>query len=290
MTQIPQIKRLNLPTGYPTLEAMKSCNQNEHFYHPDMWELEYVTYRYLSGMTESDLKDRYRSIIHNMRSYAGPERDPIPIDSYLSSWYWFRKEHQTRLEFALRKIEPPKLNHEPKNTGKPGPIHLEIPDGTEIIFRYGKWEYMRQMIEEGRVRFAPEKAYDCEENNAARRDDELQKHSYMPGQYTTITLQSGEQVKPIGDIKRTVTGSKYHLVCCSCVWDSELFKVFQADTCVAVTVPEEFAKRLEATGNSVFPGWYYHHNPVQYFDPYELREDEFFRFCNVQRFSICLSI
>ncbi len=275
--QIPKIQRLSLPNGYPTQEAMKSCNQNEHSYNPDIWELEYVTYRYLSGMTESDLNDRYRSIIRNMSSYTGPERDPIPLDSYQSSWYWFHKEHQTRLEFALREMETPispKFNHEPETSNKSGPIHPAIPGGTEIIFRYGKLEYMRQMVEEGRVRFSPAKLYDDEEYNAARRDDELQKHSFMPGKYTTITLESGKLVKPNGDIQRTVQGPSYHLVCFSCVWNVELFEDFQADTCVTVTAPDEFAKRLEVAGELVFPGWYFYHNPVQYFDPYKIQKDE----------------
>ena len=100
--RIPQIERLVLPKSYPTPEAMKSFSQNEHNYNPDLWELEYVPHRYLSGMTESALQDRYHAIIRNMRSYTEPERDRIPIISYQSSWYWFRKEYQTRLEFALQ--------------------------------------------------------------------------------------------------------------------------------------------------------------------------------------------
>lgn len=47
---------------------MKSFGQNEDHYNPDLWELEYVPYRYLSGMADSDLLDRYRNIIRNMRS------------------------------------------------------------------------------------------------------------------------------------------------------------------------------------------------------------------------------
>ncbi|MYA95835.1 MAG: hypothetical protein F4X91_05445 [Nitrospinae bacterium] len=279
MMQIPQIKRLTLPKGYPTPEAMKSCNQNVHSYNPDIWELDYVTYRYLSRIAENDLQNRYHEIIRNMHSYTGPERDPIPLDSYQSSWYWFRKEHQTRLEFALRELEPPvlpKLNHVLETFNKSGPTHPDIPDGTKIIFRYGKRKYMRQMVEQGRVRFSPAELYESEENNAARRDDELHKHSYMPGQYTTIRRESGEVTKPIGDIKRTVTGSKYHLVCFSCVWNVELFEDFQADTCVAVSAPEEFAKRLEVASEPVFPGWYFLDMPVQYFDPYEMRKNEIF--------------
>ena len=62
VTQIPQIERLALPKDYPTQDAMKSWRQNEHSYHPDMWDLQYVPYRYLSGMTNDDLRIRYRDL------------------------------------------------------------------------------------------------------------------------------------------------------------------------------------------------------------------------------------
>lgn len=272
----PRIERIALPKSYPTPDAMKSCGHNEHSYHPDMWDLEYLPRRYLRGMTHCDLRDRYVALVRNLRSYTGPERDVIPLNSYQSSWYWFRKEYQTRLEFALRGIEPPKLSYEPQSKTQPGPAHPKIPNGTEIIFRYGRFEYMRRMVEQGTIRFSPAELYIGEGNNAARLDDELQKHSYMSGHYTTITRASGQRLKAIGDIRRTISGPHYHLVCFSCVWNVELFADFHADTCVAVTDPAEFEKRLEAAGRAMFPGWCFHGCPVQYFDPYERKEDEFF--------------
>ena len=272
--RIPQIERLALPKSYPTPEAMKSFGQNEDHYNPDLWELEYVPCRYLSGMANSTLQNRYRTIIRNMRSYTEPERDRIPIISYQSSWYWFRKEYQTRLEFALQGIEQPTLNHEYQNTNESGAAHWKVPNGTKNIFRYGKREYMRQMVEQGMVRFSPAESYEGEENNEARRDDERQKHSYIPSRYTTVTHQSGQRLKVMGDVRRTIGGPNYHLVCFSCVWDSDLFEDFQADTCVEVTDPAEFAERLEEAGRSVFLDWYFHHCPVQYFDPYERIKNE----------------
>ena len=210
--RIPQIERSALPKGYPTPKAINSWDQNEHHYHPDMWELEYESYRYLSGMADSALQDRYLAIIRNMRSYTEPERDRIPIISYQSSWYWFRKEYQTRLEFALRGIEQPTLNHEYQNTNESGTAHWKVPNGTKNIFRYDKREYMRQLVEQGKVRFSPAELYEGEENNEARRDDERQKHSYIPSRYTTFTHESGQRLNVIGDIRRTIGGPNYHLI------------------------------------------------------------------------------
>ncbi len=265
---IPRIERRALPTSRPTLDAMKSCGHNEHFYDPDLWDLEYVSHRYLGGMSEAALHDRYAAIIHSMGSYLAPERDAIPIINYQSSWYWFQKEHQTRLEFAIRGIPAPSLTPHPLQHVGPLPDLGPVPNGERVVFRYGKRKHLEEMLVEGKIRFAPAQQYLGEDNNAARRDEELQKHRFMAGQYTTITLPNGQKTKPIGDIRHTVSGTSYHMACFSCVWDDQLFDAFDADACIAVLAPEEFANRVETGGRAVFPGWRFHHNPVQYFDPY----------------------
>jgi hypothetical protein len=145
-----------------------------------------------------------------------------------------------------------------------------------VIFRYGEQKYMREMIREGQVRFMPAQTYLGPDNNAARRDEELNKHAYMAGKYTRITTADGKPIKVIGDVLRTVSGPGYHLACFSSVWDDQLFDEFEADTCIAVTAPEEFCKRLQAAGRAIFPAWYFHDNPVQYFDPYQQVRNEYF--------------
>ncbi len=229
-------------------------------------------------MTERDLENRYRDILRNMRFYCGPECDVIPITSCQSSWYWLRKEHHTRLEFACRDIDSPALNHQSTTISALGTDDPTM-DGREKtgnIFRYGKREFMRKMVVQGKIRLSPAEIYERNEHNDARRDDELQKHSYKPGLYTTITHESGQAIKVVGDVRRTVEGLPYHLVCFSCLWHPELFDEFEADTCVIVTDTTEFARRLEASGVSVFPEANFFHGSVAYFDPYEHGENDYF--------------
>lgn len=273
--KIPEVRREKLPSTLPSKEAIRSFGMNEHAYHPDMWELEYATYRYLGGMTDDALIQRYQSLVHSMNSFISPARGVVPIVSYQGSWYWYRKEHQTRMEFAVRGLDPPSIPILPIETKvwtSPNPV----PNGTDVIFRYGKREHMRQLVDEGKVRFAPAQAYDDAKHNIARRDEELRKHRIMAGRYTKITMESGESIPIIGDVTNTVSGTNYHLVCFSCVWDEQLFSAFEGDTCVVVTNPDEFGRRIERAGKQVFRGWFFHHNPVQYFDPYEMRKNEYF--------------
>lgn len=265
-----------LPAGLPAPEAIKSFGQNEHAYHPDMWELEYMTYRYLGRVADDELNDRYGQIVRNMQSLVRPEWDRVPIKSFHSSWYWYRKEHQTRLEFALRGQAAPHAFPATADLDLSAPIIPRFPNGTEVIFRYGKREFMRDLVQQGRVRLSPAQSYDSAENNAARKDEELAKHAFMPGQYVTVTKMDGAQFPITGNIRRTVNGPSYHLVCFSCSWNKELFDDFEADTCVAITNPEEFFRRLQIAGQTVFPHWYFMHCPVGYFDPYEQGRNELF--------------
>jgi hypothetical protein len=62
----------------------------------------------------------------------------------------------------------------------------------------------------------------------------------------------------------------------SCDWDLSLFDDFGADSCVIIKDPETFAARLKTAFASILPGWYFHHNPVEYFDPYERKRNEYF--------------
>lgn len=210
-----------------------------------------------------------------MRSYAVTFRDRIPLTNYHSSWYWFRKEHQTRLEFALRSIKPPALNHATQGTRESGPTYMETTEGKIFIFRYDKREHIRQIIEQGRVRFSPAKVYEDEENNVTRRDDELQRNSYLFDQHLTLIHgESGLRIDiPFENLQRAIPRVPYHLVCFSCIWDAELFSDFKADTCVAVTDPREFINRLKATTNELFPNRHLKCGAVRYFDPYECREN-----------------
>ena len=57
-----------------------------------------------------------------------------------------------------------------------------------------------------------------------------------------------------------------------------LFDEFDADACLVIWDPDELARRmqraLERTGGGLF-----HHNPVEYFDPYDAQRHEWIDVC-----------
>jgi len=61
----------------------------------------------------------------------------------------------------------------------------------------------------------------------------------------------------------------------ACDWDRELFNDFDdVDACLVIKDVEHFAYRIENAASTQLPGWFFHHNPVEYFDPYEMGLDK----------------
>lgn len=276
MAVISQISVLTLPSGLPHPEAIKSFGAAACNYEPDFWEFEYQIYRYLGRISDNELLKRHREIVRNMEALTTPDRNAIPIESFLSSWYWFRKEHQTRFEFLLRGklVEPPYFKDMgASKLAKSGPPRPKHPNAADVLFRYGQRAHLSKAVHEGILRIFRASKQKEKVGDEARFDDECAKRSFMPGQYARITTMSGETIPIHGDVSRLVSGPDYYMLCMSGDWDPKLFDDFsKSDCCLAVRDAEAFANRLEMTAQSVLPAssWFFHHNPVEYFDPYEI--------------------
>jgi hypothetical protein len=273
-----RVRALCIPDVLPHPDAIRSWGDNRHSYEPEFWEFQYEIYRYLGRVSDDELIERYRSLLRNMKSLVGPDRHLIPIQSFLSSWYWYRKEHQTRLEFAMRDkplpVSPPDGSFDA--TPVDAPARPRSPNAGDVLFRYGKRTYMEAMVLQGHARIGPASFYQSLELGAARADEERAKHSFMPGQYTKVTTQDGRPIPVIGDIRQTVSAPNYYALSLSCDWDLSLYSAFDADACVVIRKPEELAHRLEVAAKEQLENWYFHHNPIEYFDPYEMAKNHYF--------------
>jgi hypothetical protein len=167
----------------------------------------------------------------------------------MGSWYWYRKEHQTRYEFAMRKLCLP--------CGSPSaiveshriraPALPRYPNAGDVLFRYGDLDWTPQALLEGTFRITAAHYYlELERTDDARRDDELNKHSFLPRRYSRITTRHGQEIRLTGDIKRAASSPNYFVLCMSCEWDSDLFPAFSADSCLLIRKPKQFANLLEA--------------------------------------------
>jgi len=273
-----KIPALQTPNVLPHPDAIRSCKDNQYSYEPEFWEFQYDIYRYLSQLSEEYLISRYQGIIRNMYALISADRHVIPIQSFLSSWYWYRKEHQTRLEFFLRRMElpvqPPAgiLNNDPADA----PIRPRSPNAGDVLFRYGRRQYMKKMFEHGSIRIGSASFYSSLEADIARADTECLKNFFTPGEYSRITTRDGREIPIKGDVQHSVSAPNYFVFCMSCDWDPALFDDFNADACVIIRKSEVFAERLELASKPDLDGWYFHHCPVEYFDPYETPLNQYF--------------
>ncbi|MBS4005007.1 MAG: hypothetical protein AB7F72_03720 [Afipia sp.] len=273
---MPDIPTLPLPSVLPHSDAIKSSKQTKTDYESDCWEFQYEIHRYLGRITDDALRARYDNIVRNMHAIISDDRNVIPIHSFLSSWYWYRKEHQTRYEFALRNVPL----HRPlpivaQRDSSAAPARPRGPNAGDVLFRYGERKWLQNLMDFGRLRMKSAQEYALMEKDPARQDDERVKHSYSPGEYISLTMPDGLQVRPIGDLKYSTSGTDYFLYCVSMDWDSVLFDQFSGtDCCVVIKEPDEFARRLEHAAKNLLPGWYFHHCPIEYFDTYERRSKE----------------
>lgn len=274
MNRIPQV---TLPTILPSPDAIRSGHQNIHDYESEFWEFQYESYRYLGDLDNETLIRRYKSILRNMRRLISSERSVIPIGSSLSSWYWLRKEHQTRLEFFIRELplpeEPPAQL--PENTKHGAPAWPHHPNACDVIFRFGKREYMQPLLKEGRIRVCPASRYLDGVAGDPRTDNELTKTAVLPKAYVRITTKTGQNIPLRSGVSRSVSSANYFVFCASCGYHPEMFSDFEADCCVVITDPRLFERRLEQAMASELPGWYFVALPVQYFDPHALAHRDY---------------
>lgn len=274
------VEPLQLPKELPDPKAIASFGQNERHYNPDNWEIEYIFYRYLKNLKDNDLIIRYRAIRKNLEILVNAESDKIPIVSFLSSWYWHRKEHQTRLEFFLRGLTLPDKDSNPyMNRLKPFEVPLESKDKRygEVLFRFGNSCYMKHMVEHGDIRIRLASEYIKEESCNPRYDDEKNKTWFYPGEHSRITQKEGMPIPVIGDISSSVFCEDYYMLSMACGYDPIFYddSGFNYDTCVVIREPAIFSDRIQQAVSNMFPDAEYLDLPVQYYDPCERTQNEY---------------
>jgi hypothetical protein len=273
MQKIPSLK---LPGILPHERAIKSWGQNIHDYEAEFWEFQYEIYRYQKNLSDEKVVNRYKEMCRNFRVLTGRERHVIPINTFLSSWYWYRKEHQTRYELFQRGIPLPSPIPEPRRSIKK-PFCPKGPNSCDILFRYGHFKYMQGFVEKGKIRISPASAYRDGFELDPRTDDELNKHRWELGDHIRIRTQTGKEQPIIGDLKRTVSApNNYYTLCVSTDFEPTMFELFGYDSCVVIKNPKEFAARLERVTRSILPGWYFLDCPIEYFDPHEPNRTQLF--------------
>lgn len=255
----------------------------------ELWAFEYQVRRYLKNLSEPSLDSYFRALAKNLAyllddirdrgTYSGDRTWSRPD---LSGW-WLRKFSHVKAEYVLRARDAPDEN---LNIGKRLPPPL-VPTNTllhgyrDFVVKYGERSWLEPLLKEGEVRLSPASKFNDGSFDVARKDNELAKNVMMLGDAVTITTQSGDVMKPKGDVTRTIrTIANYFTFCSSTEFDSRLFSEFPArdggpaDSCVVIFDVEAFHERLEAAMAIARPGWFSHFGSVGYYDPFEVTKND----------------
>ena len=250
---------------------------SEHLLHEkydeSLWADGYQYFnRYLIDLSNSQLEDRYTSILRNQISLVNPRGDSYPINNiWHSSWFWFRKQVENETEFRLREKEIPRVSLDiDLRLLRAQIMYQQDSRKTGSIFaRYGELFWIEDMLKHGRIRIKHASAYLGAEMNQAQRDDELTSRIYSPGDNAIVKVSGEDKEIPIiGSLTYQMTlNQDCFILCGSNEFDPLLWHDFpDYDACLIIENIEEFARRLDLAwimkhGECVFT-----HSNIEYYD------------------------
>lgn len=238
----------------------------------EFWRQQYRANRYARHLSRLELNKRIRDIVLNMLRVT-PEATVGVFPVGEMSGIWWEKWTHVLEEMVIRygpfpagfdrdvlHFEPfPKYGSELARKAAKRMSALGLHQGS-VLIKFGKRCYMEQLHEHGQLRLQPASIYSRPNLNLAVRDDEMT----LPLTYTLtrkeiVGLVSNPQDVPEGAEQRMniefVSRADFWLYCLTCSVEPRLFVDFNADACVIIRKPDEFARKLRegvraSTGNA----------------------------------------
>jgi hypothetical protein len=242
-------------------------------YDESLWSDSYQYFnRYLIDLSDSQLEDRYTSILRNQISLVSPRGDLYPINNvWRSSWFWFRKQVENETEFRLREKEIPKVSLDiDLRLLRAQIMNQNDSRKTDSIFvRYGELFWIEDMLQHGRVRIKHASVYLGAEMNQAQRDDELTSSIYSPGHNVIVkALDQDKKIPVIGSLTyQTRLNLDCFILCGSNEFDPLLWHDFpDYDACLIIQNLDEFARRLDLAWKTKHGECVFTHNNIEYYD------------------------
>jgi hypothetical protein len=239
--------------------------------------------RFMRTLTDEQLERRLADIVPNATSVTPAGLiAPGPLNDELM--YWFDRFTEVSEEIALRYGPFPNGfsqgrirfrglpgSLDPRNLGRPTQLLPRRQLAKPILAKYGKAKYLVPALDSGHLRIAPASLYSDPSLNAAIQADDLSEEIRFAANVLPPTEPPHIELPPVMWVKVTKRfPTNYYVLCLSSALELRLLFDFEADRCLLVHDPPEFARRLSVAVCAALPGWKALSGAVEYFDPLQV--------------------
>lgn len=285
--------------GFEVLGNDKFLDPSRQYDAETFWKLEYRTSRYLQHLNDAELTNRGIEIISNI-----PKPREVKLGISFNSknlGYWMRLLihviEETKMRggkdvFLLSEVDRAMVK-DAKTSRNEDPVEvlvdkLDLKPGSYLV-KYGKSRYLTPMYSDGSIRISPASTYNDFSLNAAVQDNELEDSILIPADkvkyedfYKKLKVTVGGKSGYLGDFAElsnftfTRVCNKDFFVSCLCFAHSlRMFEDFEADTCLLITKPKIFLRKVISGFEREFPDAQHHNAQVKYYDPILDKLDNF---------------
>lgn len=239
----------------------------------------------MEHLKEDELQQRAKDVFNNMLLLNEESKISLPKISRETEKWMILWTHVLE-EFVIRFGPYPAgfKNGFMKNVRIPDPRSVlapkaanavkttSLPSG-EYLFKYSKSIYLKQAINEKKIRISPASSYDDPSLNLAIRDKELELSiNPSPSElkmkaYDGKTGEYKGDISPSNFVHTTRSKTNYYVYCLSLSFSPRLFLDFDADACLIIRKPSEFQEKILSAFEAKVQNWSGVGQKVCYIDP-----------------------
>lgn len=254
---------IKLPKSLPPNSVMKEHEDSKSDYEIKIWENEEISQMMFGSVPHESLDKRYCEVMKNAFIFSTEYNSKYSIKDYQSSWFWAKRVFQISWYYKYIKREFPA-------TKILSPLYkTKGVDNMTRLYKYGKYEYLKDFLENGKIRISLASVYEDAENKAIQ-DNELKKEYIETSAGRSIITMDGKKIPCIGEGKVSYETDPYYVACFSLCNNPIMYEEFDYDCYVEIFDYVEFMRKLHVASSKhpVLKEWEFLPCPIQYYDKY----------------------
>jgi hypothetical protein len=241
------------------------------------WRKSYLSNRYLTHLSVSDLERRLDDILLNLLVFS--KDGSLSFDQSNQMNGFIERFIHLDEEMCQREISINLLNKANEYSKKYSNILKAIKTWNdrkqivgEYLVKFSKIEFLNQIKHFGKIRVNPASYYNDSSLNIAVRDDELSQKMILPLETKFKKKMSTGEFEEIKWIKNIFMTRNYptdfYVYCMTNLYQYRLFDDFDANACLLIYDPKIFLNKFLKCLKTCYSDWLLKSGDVGYFDPY----------------------